>query len=154
MAGLTAAEGFSSRYSSAVWSNTDQQLLGADCSPLLQKVCLGVGSPKGYPTMDKITSCKFILLAQWSHMSNVSKQRPSGYDVCHLGVLMGMAQYRFAFSFTVYTWPLNSEALLRKGNQYFGILSSLRNSEQVSSQACCSYNNNFYRKKSPMHGRQ
>lgn len=84
MAGLTAAEGFSSRYSSAVWSNTDQQLLGGDCSPLLQKVCLGVGSPKEYSTMDKITSYKFILLAQWSHMSNASKPSPSGYDVCDL----------------------------------------------------------------------
>lgn len=40
MAGLTTVEGFSTRYSSAVWSNTDQQLLGSDCSPLLQKVCL------------------------------------------------------------------------------------------------------------------
>lgn len=56
MAGVTAAEGFSSRYSSAVWSNADQQLLGGDCSPLLQKVCLAVGSPKGYSVMDKITS--------------------------------------------------------------------------------------------------
>lgn len=46
MAGLTTIEGFSSRYSSAVRSNTDQQLLGSDCSPLLQKVCLN-GEPRG-----------------------------------------------------------------------------------------------------------
>lgn len=56
MAGLAEAEGFSSRYSFAVWSNTDQQLLGGDCSPLLQKVCLGVGNPEGYSMMNKITS--------------------------------------------------------------------------------------------------
>lgn len=60
---------------------------------------------------------------------------------------MGMTQYRLAFSFTAYTWPLNSEALLRKGNQRFGILSALRNGEQVSSEACCNYNNHFNRKK-------
>jgi len=40
MAGLTTVEGFSPRYSTAVRSNTDQQLLGGDCSPLLQKVHL------------------------------------------------------------------------------------------------------------------
>lgn len=85
MAGLTAAEGFSSRYSSAVWSNTDQQLLGGDCSPLLQKVCLGVGSPKGYSTMNKITSYMFILLTQWNHMGKGFKLRPSGYDAYDLG---------------------------------------------------------------------
>lgn len=60
---------------------------------------------------------------------------------------MGITKYRLAFSFTAYTWPLNSEALQCKGNQYFDILSALRNCEQVSSQACCNYNNNFYRKK-------
>lgn len=70
MAGLTAPEGFSSRYSSAVWGNTDQQLLGGDCGPLLQKVCLGVGSPEGYSMMNKITSYKFILPAQGNHMSS------------------------------------------------------------------------------------
>lgn len=73
MAGLTAAEGFSSRHSSAVRSNTDQQLLGGDCSPLLQKVCLGLGSPKGCLMMDKITSYKFIRLAQWNYMNKVPK---------------------------------------------------------------------------------
>ena len=40
MAGLTTVEGFPERDPSAVWGNTDQQLLGSDCSPLLQKVCL------------------------------------------------------------------------------------------------------------------
>lgn len=57
---------------------------------------------------------------------------------------MGMTQYGLAFSFTAYTWPLNSEALLCKGNQHFGILSALRNCKQVSSQACCNYYNHFY----------
>lgn len=63
MAGLTAVEGFSSRYSSAVRSNPDQQLLGSDCRPLLQKVCLWVGSPEGFSVMSKITLYKVILPA-------------------------------------------------------------------------------------------
>lgn len=121
MAGLTTVEGFSTRYSSAVWSNTDQQLLGSDCSPLLQKVPLWVGSPKGYSVMNKIASYPFILPAQWNHMSKVSKPGPSGYDVYDRGAVMRMARYELALSFTAYTCPLNFEALQLEGEQHFAV---------------------------------
>lgn len=38
MASIAAAEGVSQRCTSAVWSDPNQQLLGGDCSTLLQKV--------------------------------------------------------------------------------------------------------------------
>lgn len=86
------------------------------------KRCVWMRSPEGHSTMNKITLCKLILPAQWNHMSKVSKPRPSGYDVCDLGALTGMRQYRFALSFTIYTCPLNFEALQLKGKQHFAIL--------------------------------
>lgn len=55
-------------------------------------------------------------------MDKVSKTRPLGYDVCDLGALLGMTQYRLALSFTAYTCPLNLEASQLKGNQHFAIL--------------------------------
>lgn len=54
-------------------------------------------------------------------MSKVSKVRPSSYDVCDLGVLMGITEYRLAFSFTAYSWPHNSQTLQHQRKQHFDI---------------------------------
>lgn len=54
-------------------------------------------------------------------MNKVSKPRPSGYDVCDFGALMGMTQFRLALSLAAYTCPLNFEVLHLKGNHHFAI---------------------------------
>lgn len=89
--------------------------------PTASKGVFGSGEPQGILSDGQDNLIQFILLAQWNYMSKVSKVRPSSYDVCDLGVLMGITEYRLAFSFTAYSWPHNSQTLQHQRKQHFDI---------------------------------